>query len=211
MATLQVAAKTKTLRKLANLVSPVPADIDVAQAATLVPIRHIAAACGLTEEDYEPYGHYKAKINDKIAPRLRAERGEGYSSSSRINPTLLGEGKSTTTIGLAQAMGAHLDKNCVACIRQPSMAHVRDQGRRRGRGVLQVILMEEMNLHLTGDIHAIGVANNLRRRRRHPSLPRVDAERRGAVQPPLPRPQGRDQGVRRVHVPGCENSAWRRS
>jgi len=163
MASLQVAAKTKTLRKLANLVSPVPADIDVAQAATLVPIRHIAAACGLTEEDYEPYGHYKAKINDKIAPRLRAERGEGYYVVvAGINPTPLGEGKSTTTIGLAQAMGAHLDKNCVACIRQPSMGPTFGiKGGAAGGGYSQVIPMEEMNLHLTGDIHAIGVANNL--------------------------------------------------
>ena len=103
------AAKRQAVRKLTNLVSPVPADIDVAQAATVVPIRTIAAACGLTEADYEPYGHYKAKISDKVTSRLKTERGEGYYVVvAGINPTPLGEGKSTT-IGLAQAMGAHLD------------------------------------------------------------------------------------------------------
>lgn len=154
-------AKRASLRKLTNLISPVPADIDVAQAAAVVPIKTIAAACGLGEDDYEPYGHFKAKISEKVGPKLRATRGRGfYVVVAGINPTPLGEGKSTTTIGLAQAMGAHLDKECVACIRQPSMgayqirrhafadcppvsthadtffyphrAHVRHQRRRRG-------------------------------------------------------------------------------
>lgn len=157
------AAKRQAVRKLTNLVSPVPADIDVAQAATVVPIRTIAAACGLTEADYEPYGHYKAKISEKVTSRLKTERGEGYYVVvAGINPTPLGEGKSTTTIGLAQAMGAHLDKDCVACIRQPSMGPTFGiKGGAAGGGYSQVIPMEEMNLHLTGDIHAIGVANNL--------------------------------------------------
>ena len=115
-------AKRASLRKLSNLISPVPADIDVAQAAPVVPIKTIAAACGLTEEDYEPYGHFKAKISEKVSAKLQAERGRGYYVVvAGINPTPLGEGKSTTTIGLAQAMGAHLEKECVACIRQPSM------------------------------------------------------------------------------------------
>ena len=68
-------AKRASLRKLSNLISPVPADIDVAQSAATVPIRTIAAACGLSEEDYEPYGHFKAKLSEKIGPKLQAERG----------------------------------------------------------------------------------------------------------------------------------------
>lgn len=156
-------AKRASLRKLTNLISPVPADIDVAQAAAVVPIKTIAAACGLGEDDYEPYGHFKAKISEKVGPKLRATRGRGfYVVVAGINPTPLGEGKSTTTIGLAQAMGAHLDKECVACIRQPSMGPTFGiKGGAAGGGYSQVIPMEEMNLHLTGDIHAIGVANNL--------------------------------------------------
>ena len=156
-------AKRASLRKLSNLISPVPADIDVAQAAPVVPIKTIAAACGLTEEDYEPYGHFKAKISEKVSAKLQAERGRGYYVVvAGINPTPLGEGKSTTTIGLAQAMGAHLEKECVACIRQPSMGPTFGiKGGAAGGGYSQVIPMEEMNLHLTGDIHAIGVANNL--------------------------------------------------
>ena len=129
----------------------------------MVPIRTVAAACGLTEADYEPYGHYKAKVSEKVSEKLKAERGEGYYVVvAGINPTPLGEGKSTTTIGLAQAMGAHLEKNCVACIRQPSMGPTFGiKGGAAGGGYSQVIPMEEMNLHLTGDIHAIGAANNL--------------------------------------------------
>ena len=117
-----VAARSESIRKLTNLKSPVPADIDVAQAASVVKIGTIAAACGLTDADYEPYGHYKAKVSEKVSEKLKAERGEGYYVVvAGINPTPLGEGKSTTTIGLAQAMGAHLEKDCIACIRQPSM------------------------------------------------------------------------------------------
>eukprot|EP00227_Mantoniella_beaufortii_P019538 CAMPEP_0197585826 /NCGR_PEP_ID=MMETSP1326-20131121/8002_1 /TAXON_ID=1155430 /ORGANISM="Genus nov. species nov., Strain RCC2288" /LENGTH=648 /DNA_ID=CAMNT_0043150383 /DNA_START=107 /DNA_END=2053 /DNA_ORIENTATION=+ len=158
----QHVAKHKSIRKLTGIISPAPSDIDIAQAATVHPIKTIAAACGLQEEDYEPYGHYKAKISEKVVTKL-GSRGMGYYVVvAGINPTPLGEGKSTTTIGLAQAMGAHLGKNCVACIRQPSMGPTFGiKGGAAGGGYSQVIPMEEMNLHLTGDIHAIGVANNL--------------------------------------------------
>jgi len=157
------AAKRKSLVKLTNIIAPVPSDLDVAQAAAVVPIKIVAAACGLDETDYEPYGHFKAKVSEKVVAKLKAERGEGYYVVvAGINPTPLGEGKSTTTIGLAQAMGAHLNKACVACIRQPSMGPTFGiKGGAAGGGYSQVIPMEEMNLHLTGDIHAIGVANNL--------------------------------------------------
>lgn len=156
-------AKRASLRKLSNLISPVPADIDVAQSAATVPIRTIAAACGLSEEDYEPYGHFKAKLSEKIGPKLQAERGRGYYVVvAGINPTPLGEGKSTTTIGLAQAMGAHLDKECVACIRQPSMGPTFGiKGGAAGGGYSQVVPMELFNLHLTGDMHAVTAAHNL--------------------------------------------------
>ena len=125
--------------------------------------RTIAAACGLSEEDYEPYGHFKAKLSEKIGPKLQAERGRGYYVVvAGINPTPLGEGKSTTTIGLAQAMGAHLDKECVACIRQPSMGPTFGiKGGAAGGGYSQCAPMEDFNLHMTGDIHAITAANNL--------------------------------------------------
>lgn len=163
MADAVVAARRESIRKLAELKSPVPADIDVAQAATVVPIRTVAAACGLTEADYEPYGHYKAKVSEKVSEKLKAERGEGYYVVvAGINPTPLGEGKSTTTIGLAQAMGAHLEKNCVACIRQPSMGPTFGiKGGAAGGGYSQVVPMELFNLHLTGDMHAVTAAHNL--------------------------------------------------
>ena len=135
--------------------------IDVAQAATVVPIRTIAAACGLTEADYEPYGHYKAKISDKVTSRLKTERGEGASSSPASTPPPR-RGQVHHHRPRAGDGGAHLDKDCVACIRQPSMGPTFGiKGGAAGGGYSQVIPMEEMNLHLTGDIHAIGVANNL--------------------------------------------------
>ncbi|EEH51243.1 uncharacterized protein MICPUCDRAFT_37006 [Micromonas pusilla CCMP1545] len=154
------AAKRQSLRKLTDIISPVPADIDVAQRRT------IAAACGLAEDDYEPYGRYKAKVSERVASRktdtTSGGRGGYYVVVAGINPTPLGEGKSTTTIGLAQAMGAHLERPTVACIRQPSMGPTFGiKGGAAGGGYSQVIPMEEMNLHLTGDIHAIGAANNL--------------------------------------------------
>ena len=158
-----VAARSESIRKLTNLKSPVPADIDVAQAASVVKIGTIAAACGLTDADYEPYGHYKAKVSEKVSEKLKAERGEGYYVVvAGINPTPLGEGKSTTTIGLAQAMGAHLEKDCIACIRQPSMGPTFGiKGGAAGGGYSQCAPMEDFNLHMTGDIHAITAANNL--------------------------------------------------
>jgi formyltetrahydrofolate synthetase len=207
-------AKRASLRKLSNLISPVPADIDVAQSAATVPIRTIAAACGLSEEDYEPYGHFKAKLSEKIGPKLQAERGRGYYVVvAGINPTPLGEGKSTTTIGLAQAMGAHLDKECVACIRQPSMGPTFGiKGGAAGGGYSQVIPMEEMNLHLTGDIHAIGVANNL-------LAAAIDArvfhemtqKGRSVVRPAVPGEERRLARVCQVHVTALAKAGHRQA
>lgn len=114
-------AKVFTRKKLKNLKSPTPSDIDIAQASVPNKIKFVAEACGLTEDDYELYGKYKAKINLDVRDTLK-HRGAGYYVVvAGITPTPLGEGKSTTTVGLCQALGAHLGKEVVACIRQPSM------------------------------------------------------------------------------------------
>lgn len=114
-------AKIFTRKKLKNLKSPTPSDIEIAQASVPNKIKFVAEACGLTEDDYEMYGKYKAKINLDVRDTLK-HRGAGYYVVvAGITPTPLGEGKSTTTVGLCQALGAHLGKEVVACIRQPSM------------------------------------------------------------------------------------------
>ena len=163
-------------RRLEEVTTPTPSDIEIASAANALPIREIAEKmCGLTEDDYEMYGRYKAKLSEKLSSTLGGREGEGdgptcdataghgyYVVTAGITPTPLGEGKSTTTIGLVQAMQAHTNARAVACIRQPSMGPTFGiKGGAAGGGYSQVIPMEEMNLHLTGDIHAIGVANNL--------------------------------------------------
>ena len=163
-------------RRLEEVTTPTPSDIEIASAAKALPIREIAEKmCGLTEDDYEMYGRYKAKLSEKLSSTLGGREGEGdgptcdataghgyYVVTAGITPTPLGEGKSTTTIGLVQAMQAHTNARAVACIRQPSMGPTFGiKGGAAGGGYSQVIPMEEMNLHLTGDIHAIGVANNL--------------------------------------------------
>jgi len=155
-------AKGFTRKKLSKLASPTPSDIAIAQACVPNKIKFVAEAYGLTEDDYELYGKYKAKINLDVRDSLK-HRGAGYYVVvAGITPTPLGEGKSTTTIGLCQALGAHMDKEVVACIRQPSMGPTFGiKGGAAGGGYSQVVPMEEMNLHLTGDIHAIGAANNL--------------------------------------------------
>jgi len=149
-------------KKLENIVKPVPSDIEVAQAATPLRIAHVLEQCKISMEEYEPYGHYKAKISDKISKKMTEENKGHYVVVAGITPTPLGEGKSTTTIGLVQALGAHLEKFAVACIRQPSMGPTFGiKGGAAGGGYSQVVPMEEMNMHLTGDIHAIGIATNL--------------------------------------------------
>jgi formate--tetrahydrofolate ligase len=155
------------IHKLSNIISPTPSDIDIASNATVLPIKTIAErTCGLDEDDYELYGKYKAKVSEKLSKTLGERKGINdrgyYVVMAGITPTPLGEGKSTTTIGLVQAMQAHTGAKAVACIRQPSMGPTFGiKGGAAGGGYSQVVPMEEMNLHLTGDIHAIGVANNL--------------------------------------------------
>ncbi len=141
--------------------TPVPSDIDIAQAATVQPIIDIAAELGLSEDDLDLYGKYKAKVHLDVLQRL-ADRPQGkYVDVTAITPTPLGEGKTTTTIGLTQGLG-HIGKKSMTCIRQPSMGPTFGiKGGAAGGGYSQIVPMEDFNLHLTGDIHAISVAHNL--------------------------------------------------
>jgi formyltetrahydrofolate synthetase len=142
----------------------VPSDIDIAQAAEIRPILEIAAKLGLTEDDLDLYGKYKAKVHLDVLKDLRfASRTQGkYIDVTAITPTPLGEGKTTTTVGLVQALGTVLGKNVVANIRQPSMGPTFNiKGGAAGGGYSQIIPMEDFNLHLTGDLHAITVSHNL--------------------------------------------------
>ncbi len=140
---------------------PVPSDLDIAQAAQLKPITEIAANLGLAEEDLILYGRYKAKVHLDVLKKLEDRPLGKYIDVTAITPTPLGEGKTTTGIGLVQGLGV-LGHNSIACIRQPSQGPTFGiKGGAAGGGYSQVIPMEDFNLHLTGDIHAITAANNL--------------------------------------------------
>lgn len=144
-----------------KLLNPVPSDLDIAQAAEIRPIREIAASVGLTEDDLEMYGKTKAKVHLEVRDRLKDKPQGKYIVVTAITPTPLGEGKTTTTIGLSQALHV-MEKNVMTCIRQPSMGPTFGiKGGAAGGGYAQVVPMEDFNLHLTGDIHAIGAAHNL--------------------------------------------------
>ena len=145
-----------------KLVRPVPSDIDIAQASDIKPITQIAAELGIRENELELYGPYKAKIKLEILERLKNRPNGKYIDVTAITPTPLGEGKSTTMVGFQQALGAHLGKTVFTCIRQPSQGPTFGiKGGAAGGGYSQVIPMEDFNLHLTGDIHAITAAHNL--------------------------------------------------
>ncbi|XP_042860886.1 C-1-tetrahydrofolate synthase, cytoplasmic-like isoform X3 [Penaeus japonicus] len=140
----------------------VPSDIEVARAQTPKDIAELADEIGLLPSEVDMYGKKKAKVSLSVLQRLAAQKNGRYVVVAGITPTPLGEGKSTTTIGLAQALGAHLKKNVFACVRQPSQGPTFGiKGGAAGGGYSQVIPMDEFNLHLTGDIHAITAANNL--------------------------------------------------
>jgi len=148
--------------KLTNILADVPSDIDIAQAATPVPIAQIAAEAGIAPDELDPYGTTKAKVHLSIRDRLRDAPNGKYVVVTAITPTPLGEGKTTTTVGLSQALGAHLGRKVFTCIRQPSQGPTFGiKGGAAGGGYSQIIPMEEFNLHLTGDNHAITAANNL--------------------------------------------------
>src|SRR5512136_2017477 len=145
-----------------KLLNPVPSDIDIAQAAKVKPITQIAAELGIREDELELYGPYKAKIKLEILERLKDRPNGKYIDVTAITPTPLGEGKTTTTVGLSQALGAHLGKTVITAIRQPSQGPTFGiKGGAAGGGYSQVVPMEDFNLHLTGDIHAVSAANNL--------------------------------------------------
>ena len=145
-----------------KLLRPVPSDIDIAQAVTPKPVTLIAQEVGIKLSELELHGEYKAKVRLEILDRLKGRKNGKYIDVTAITPTPLGEGKTTTTMGLSQALGAHLGKRVITCIRQPSQGPTFGiKGGAAGGGYSQVIPMEDFNLHLTGDIHAITAANNL--------------------------------------------------
>ncbi|MED6236267.1 Monofunctional C1-tetrahydrofolate synthase, mitochondrial [Ataeniobius toweri] len=142
--------------------NPVPNDIEISRAQTPKPVDRLAEEIGLLPEELEAYGRNKAKVRLSLLDRLHSQPDGKYVLVAGITPTPLGEGKSTVTIGLVQALSAHLKLNSFACLRQPSQGPTFGvKGGAAGGGYAQVIPMEEFNLHLTGDIHAITAANNL--------------------------------------------------
>eukprot|EP01114_Cavostelium_apophysatum_P013987 TRINITY_DN3505_c0_g1_i1.p1 TRINITY_DN3505_c0_g1~~TRINITY_DN3505_c0_g1_i1.p1 ORF type:complete len:640 (+),score=120.58 TRINITY_DN3505_c0_g1_i1:248-2167(+) len=145
-----------------DLKTPVPSDIDISQSVKPKHIAKVAREVGIREDELDLYGTTKAKVHLSILDRLKDSRNGNYVVVTGINPTPLGEGKSTTSVGLAQALGAHLNRKTFCCLRQPSQGPTFGiKGGAAGGGYSQVIPMEEFNLHLTGDIHAITAANNL--------------------------------------------------
>jgi formate--tetrahydrofolate ligase len=139
-----------------------PSDLEIARSATPRPILEVARDLGLRDDEVEPYGFKKAKIGLAAIERLEAERPRGkYVVVTAITPTPLGEGKSTTSVGLAQGLN-RIGHKASVCLRQPSLGPVFGiKGGAAGGGRSQVIPMEDFNLHLTGDVHAIGAAHNL--------------------------------------------------
>lgn len=136
-------------------------DIEIAQQCKMKKITEIANDLGILEEELEPYGHYKAKINQSIYERLSGKPNGKLILVTAINPTPAGEGKTTTTVGLGQAM-AKIGKNAIIALREPSLGPVFGiKGGAAGGGYAQVVPMEDINLHFTGDMHAITAANNL--------------------------------------------------
>lgn len=135
-------------------------DIEIAQASKLKPIKEIVEDLNLTEEDWEPYGHTKAKLSDELFDKLSDRPDAKIVLVTSINPTPAGEGKSTVTVGLGQALN-RIGKKTVIALREPSLGPVMGvKGGAAGGGYSQVLPMEDINLHFTGDIHAITAANN---------------------------------------------------
>ncbi len=136
-------------------------DIEIAQQCKMKPIIEVASELGIKPEEVEPYGHYKAKLSDDLAKRL-SDRPDGkLILVTAINPTPAGEGKTTTTVGLGQAM-SKIGKKAIIALREPSLGPVFGiKGGAAGGGYAQVVPMEDINLHFTGDMHAITAANNL--------------------------------------------------
>ena len=136
-------------------------DIEIAQSAKMLPILKVAEKMGLAEDDIDLYGKYKAKISLDVLKRNENKKDGKLILVTAINPTPAGEGKSTVTIGLGQAL-CKQGKNAVIALREPSLGPVFGvKGGAAGGGYAQVVPMEDINLHFTGDMHAITAANNL--------------------------------------------------
>lgn len=141
--------------------SSIPKDIEIAQSAEIKTILEIAEKAGVAQKELVLYGEHKAKVKLSILERLKDKEDGYYIDVTAITPTPLGEGKTTTAIGLTQGLGK-LGENTIICIRQPSMGPTFGiKGGAAGGGYSQVIPMEDFNLHLTGDMHAISAAHNL--------------------------------------------------
>src|SRR5213078_1763292 len=138
-----------------------PSSLEIAQEAELRPITEIAESAGLEPDEYDLYGKYKAKVSLDVLERLKDKPDGKLICVTAIKPTKAGEGKTTTSVSLTQGLG-HLGKNVALCLREASLGPVFGiKGGAAGGGYTQVVPMEDMNLHFTGDIHAIGAANNL--------------------------------------------------
>ena len=136
-------------------------DIQIAQEASMVHIKEVAASIGIPEEDLEFYGKYKAKLSDDVWVKTKNNPDGKLVLVTAINPTPAGEGKTTTTVGLGEAM-AKLNKKAIIALREPSLGPCFGiKGGAAGGGYAQVVPMEDLNLHFTGDFHAITSANNL--------------------------------------------------
>ena len=136
-------------------------DVEIAQEAQMLPIKEVAQTIGLDEDDLELYGKYKAKISMEAISKLQSRKDGKLVLVTAINPTSAGEGKTTTMIGLAQAMN-YIGKKTVVAMREPSLGPCFGvKGGAAGGGYAQVVPMEDINLHFTGDIHAITAAHNL--------------------------------------------------
>ena len=146
---------------IVDIKSPTPSDIEIAQAARLRPIKDIMAEIGLTEDDVDYFGKFKAKVHLDVLQRFKDRPDAKYIDVTAITPTPLGEGKTTTTCGLSESL-TYLGKTVFTCIRQPSQGPTFGiKGGAAGGGYAQIVPMEDFNLHLTGDIHAVSAAHNL--------------------------------------------------
>ena len=138
-----------------------PTSLEIAQSATLRPIAEVAAEAGLHEDEIELYGRHKAKVSLSVLERLRDRPDAKLVCVTAITPTKAGEGKTTTAVSLTQGLGK-IGSKPVLCLREASLGPVFGiKGGAAGGGYSQVVPMEDLNLHFTGDIHAIGAANNL--------------------------------------------------
>lgn len=136
-------------------------DIEIAQEAKMIPIKEVAASYGISEDDLELYGKYKAKLTDELWEEVKDRPDGKLVLVTAINPTPAGEGKTTTTVGLGEAFG-RMDKKAIIALREPSLGPCFGiKGGAAGGGYAQVVPMEDLNLHFTGDFHAITSANNL--------------------------------------------------